>query len=188
MWRLLPVVMAGFLLGCGDGDDAQRSTASPSAASTQAPVDCSSAGENLTVRDFAGRPKQGYELLEMDPERAELIAGQFRSGLRERFKGYDVRILAREGASAGTAVFVFNTTERAGPDAADNIARGAADSLQGTGRDQAPIDIGGQEGTLVEAADGAFIAISPAGRCSFAVLIADTERMLRDGAALIPSG
>ena len=105
----------------------------------------------------AGRPKQGYELLEMEPDR-------------------------------GTAVFAFNTTERAGPDAGDSIASGAADSLRGTGRDQAPIDIGGEEGTLVEAPDGAFIAISPAGDCSFAVLIADTERMLRDGAALIPSG
>ena len=192
MWRPLLIALTACLFGCSGEKDAQRSSerqsASPTPAETEAAVDCSSARENIAVRDLTGRPK-GYELVEMERDRAELIAGQFRRGLGDRFKSYDVRILTRKGASTGTtAVFVFNVTEPAGSEASEEIARGAQAAQQGTNRQSTQIEVGGKEGTLIEAADGAFIAITPARECSFAVLIADTEAMLRRGASLIPPG
>lgn len=94
-------------------------------------------------------------------------------------------MLGRRGADNGTAVMVVNTHERSG--GSDDVLSGAEAVKRDRGTDYERIRVGGRVGPLSQAPDGAFVAIAPAGTCSQVFLVADTKKLVRTAAALLPA-
>ncbi len=59
--------------------------------------------------------------------------------------------------------------------------------IRESGRDAGvrPIDVAGEEGVLSKAPDGAFTVIARAGSCALVVLVADTERLVRQAVPML---
>ena len=146
---------------------------------------CPEGTEFLRARDVIGQAPPGYAIVSGDRQALDGFVAQFRKPLGARWRGYDAKVLARRGADNGTAVIVINTHERSG--GSDDILRGAEASKRDRGTDYERLRVGGEVGPLSQAPDGAYIAAASAGTCSLVVLVADTEKLVRTAAALLPA-
>jgi hypothetical protein len=178
MWRMLAVVLAASLcgLGCGAGSGIKS-------------VDlrgCPSGKDVVHAADVIGHPPPaGYEVVAGDKQRLKQIATQFKSTIGDSWRGYDARVLVRHKKLNGAAVIILNSNDKT--TGSDDLVRGAEEGAKQTGQAAQPLTIAGQEGRMVKAPDGAFIAMAPTGRCAVVLLIADTERLVRDAADVIPA-
>ena len=161
------------LAGCGGGDEDRATDAAP----TPGPP-CPEGAELVRARDVIGPTPGGYVVVPGDQERLDAIAGVIRRGLKERWRDHDARVLARRGATRGTAVLVINTRE-----AGEDTLRGIMAAERDAGRPGEPIEISGEPGRLNRSADGAYVAFAAAGECALVMLLADEERTLRSAAS-----
>src|SRR3954466_8040839 len=153
---LLPLVLAGALVGCGDDGADRSSTGGSGAAATPEKADCS---KGMRAADLID-PPSGYELAKMDPARAEAVAKQFRSSLGDRFEGFDAKVLVRRTKNQGTAVMVLNATEPVGSDS--ELLKGFEDGAEENGVKVERLSIGREPGAIARTPDGAFVAMAPA--------------------------
>jgi hypothetical protein len=163
-------------VGCGPADRVE-------------PLDlrgCPSGKDVVTATDVIGTPPAGYEVVPGDKQRLKQIADQFKATIADSWRGYDARVLVRRKRLNGTAVLVINSDDRTTGN--DELIKGAERGAEQTGQTAEPLDIAGQEGRMVRAPDGAYIAMAPAARCAIVILIADTAPRVRDAAAKIPAG
>jgi hypothetical protein len=178
MWRTLSVVVAASLggLGCGAG-------------SPPKPLDvrgCPSGKDTIRAADVIGHPPPaGYEVVPGDKQRLKQIADQFKASIGKSWRGYDARVLVRRKKANGAAVMILNSDDKT--TGSNDLIRGAEEGAEQSGQTAEPLTIAGQEGRVVQATDGAFIAMAPTGRCAVVLLIADTERLVRDAAGVIPA-
>lgn len=191
MWpRLAVVASAGLLLSACGGDEGKgsddragaRATASAAVATPAGP--CPEGTDPVRARDVIGEAPQGYEILSGDQKAIATFVKQFRRPFGAAWRGYDAKVLARRGTDNGTAVIVINSNERSG--GSDDVLAGAEAAKRDRGTDYERIRIGGEEGPLSEAPDGAFIAVAPTGTCALVVLVADSEKLVRTVASLLP--
>ena len=110
------------------------------------------------------------------PEGTELVRA--RDVIGPTPGGHDARVLARRGATRGTAVLVINARE-----AGDDTLRGIMAAERDAGRPGEPIEISGEPGRLNRSADGGYVAFAAAGECALVMLLADEERTLRGAAS-----
>jgi hypothetical protein len=170
--------------GCGGGADDEAPAEGAESTATPAAERCADA-DALRARDLIGSPPQGFEVVRGDRKAIDAYVGQYRKFLRDRWRGYDARIVVRRGAESGVAVIVMNSSEDVGP--ASEILGGAEEAERDAGRDAGvqPIDVAGEEGVFAEAPDGAFIAVARAGSCAVVVLTADSAPILREVASML---
>src|SRR4051812_33956129 len=176
MWRLLAVVVAASLLGLGCG--------APKPSSFVAK--CPSGKDIVHATDVIGRPPpKGYVVDPGDKQRLGQIAAQFKSTLGDSWRGYDARVLVRPQRANGTAVLVINSDD----DTSDGseLIRGAEEGARKAGQQAEPVTIAGQEGRMLQASDGAYIAMAPTGKCAVVLLLADRAELVRDAAHAIPA-
>jgi hypothetical protein len=162
-------------LGCGAADRVE-------------PLDlrgCPSGQDIVKANDVIGPPPAGYEVVRGDKQRLKQIADQFKATVGDSWRGYDARVLVRRKRLNGTAVIVLNSDDRTTGN--DELIKGAERGAEQAGQTAERLDIAGQEGRMVRAPDGAYIAMAPAARCAVVVLIADTAPRVRDAAATIPA-
>jgi hypothetical protein len=176
MWRRLAVVVGASLggLGCGAADRVE-------------PLDlrgCPSGKDIVRATDVIGTPPQGYEVVPGDKKRLKQIADQFKTTIGSSWRGYDARVLVRRKRLNGAAVIVINSDDKTSGN--DELIKGAERGAEETGQTAERVDVGGQEGRMVRAPDGAYIAMAPTARCAILVVIADTAPLARDAAAKIP--
>jgi hypothetical protein len=177
MWRLLTVLATASVGGFGCG-----------AADRVKPIDfrgCPSGKDVVTAKDVIGSPPQGYEVVGGDKRRLRQIANQFKATLGDSWRGYDARVLVRRKRITGAAVFVINRDDRTSGN--DELIKGAERGARESGQTAESLDIAGQEGRMVRAPDGAYIAMAPTDRCAVVVVIADTAPLVRDAAAKLPT-
>jgi hypothetical protein len=179
MWRMLAVLTAcvGGLVACGPGERVE-------------PIDlrgCPSGKDIVRATDVIGQPPpKGYDVVAGNRKRLKQIADQFKSTIGDSWRGYDAKVLVRHRKVNGAAVIVLNSDDKTTGN--DELVRGADRGAKETGQTAARIDIAGQEGRMVQAPDGAYIAMAPTGRCAVVLLIADTAALVRDAASVIPAG
>jgi hypothetical protein len=177
MWRMLAVVVAASLcgLGCGAGGRVE-------------PLDlrgCPSGKDIVHATDVIGKPPPaGYDIDPGDKQRLKQIADQFKATIGEGWRGYDARVLLPHEKINGTAVIVLNSDEKT---EGSDLLRGAEEGAKQSGQEAKPLTIAGKEGRMVQASDGAYIAMAPTGRCAVVLLIADREQLVRDAADVIPA-
>lgn len=162
-------------LGCGAADRVE-------------PLDlrgCPSGKDIVRARDVIGTPPQGYEVVPGDKKRLKQIADQFKATVGDSWRGYDARVLVRRKRLNGAAVLVINSDDKTTGN--NELIKGAERGAEQTGQTAEALDIGGQEGRMVRAPDGAYIAMAPTARCAVVILIADTAPLVRDAAAKIPA-
>jgi hypothetical protein len=174
---MLALVLGASLgaLGCGAADRVE-------------PLDlrgCPSGNDIVRATDVIGTPPPGYEVVPGDKQRLKQVADQFKATVGESWRGYDARVLVRRKRANGAAVIVINSDDKTTGDS--DLIKGAERGAERTGQTAEPVDIGGQEGRMVRAPDGAFIAMAPTGRCAIVIVIADTAPVARDAAAKIPA-
>jgi hypothetical protein len=145
---------------------------------------CPSGKDIVTAKDVIGPPPDGYEVVPGDKRRLKQIADQFKATLGNSWRGYDARVLVRRKRLNGTAVMVINGDDKTSGN--DELIKGAERGAEESGQTAERLDIAGQEGRMVRAPDGAYIAMAPNARCAVVILIADTAPRLRDAAAKIP--
>jgi hypothetical protein len=162
-------------LGCGAADRVQ-------------PLDlrgCPSGKDIVRAKDVIGTPPPGYQVVPGDKPRLKQIADQFKATVGKSWRGYDVRVLVRRKRANGAAVLVINSDDKTTGNS--ELIKGAERGAEQTGQTAEPVDIGGQEGRMVRAPDGAYIAMAPTARCAVVIVIADTAPLVRDAAAKIPA-
>jgi hypothetical protein len=174
---MLTVLAAACLggLGCGAADRVE-------------PLDlrgCPSGNDIVTAKDVIGTPPEGYEVVRGDKRRLKQIADQFKATIGDSWRGYDARVLVRRKRLDGTAVMVINSDDKTTGNS--ELIKGAERGAEETGQTAERLDIAGQEGRMVRAPDGAYLAMAPAARCAVVILIADTAPRVRDAAARIPA-
>jgi hypothetical protein len=174
---MLALVLGASLgaLGCGAADRVE-------------PLDlrgCPSGNDIVRATDVIGTPPPGYEVVPGDKQRLKQVADQFKATVGESWRGYDARVLVRRKRANGAAVIVINSDDKTTGDS--DLIKGAERGAERTGQTAEPVDIGGQEGRMVRAPDGAFIAMAPTARCAIVIVIADTAPLARDAAAKIPA-
>jgi hypothetical protein len=178
MWRFAAIAIAAVLAaGCGGGGERPAS----SAPTPGGP--CPEGTPFVRAADLIGPSPAGHEVLPADREALATFVGRLREGLGDRWRGYDAKVMARPGAAFGTVVLVVNSHERG-----DASGGGIVAAERDAGRQGEPIDIAGRPGRLNVAADGAHVAVAPAGDCALAMLVADEERMLRRAASAMGAG
>ena len=178
MRRIATIAVTALLVvGCGGGNAGR---AKSSAAPTPGPA-CPEGTEFVRARDVIGPTPAGFEVVPGARGRLEAAADVLRRGLGERWRGYDAKVLARPRAANGTAVVVINSHERGG----DDFMRGFLAAERDAGKQGEPIQVAGEEGRLHRAADGAYIAIAPAGECALVLLVATQEQLVRRTASVI---
>jgi hypothetical protein len=177
MWRMLALLLGASFgaLGCGAADRVE-------------PLDlrgCPSGKDIVRAKEVIGTPPQGYEVVPGDKKRLKQIAEQFKAAIGDSWRGYDARVLVRRKRINGAAVLVINGDDKTSGN--NELINGAERGAEETGQTAEPIVIGGQEGRMVRAPDGAYIAMAPTARCAMVILIADTAPLVRDAAAKIPT-
>jgi len=189
--KLAIVVGAGLLLSACGGDKDKGSSGraeSQGTVSAAAPTPagpCPEGTRFLRARDVIGQAPPGYQIFSSDRQALAGFVAQYRKLLGTRWRGFGAKVLARRGADTGTAVIVINTRERSG--GSEAMLSGAEAAKRDRGTDYERLRVGGRVGPLTQARDGAFVAIAPAGTCSQVVLVADTEKLVRTAAALLPA-
>jgi hypothetical protein len=173
---MLAVVVVASLCGLGCG------------APRTAPLvsDCPSGKDIVRATDVIGKPPpEGYVIDPGDKQRLKQIADQFKSTLGDSWRGYDARVLVRPNKANGTAVMVINSDD----DTTDGgeLIHGAEEGAQQAGQQAEPLTIGGKEGRMLQAGDGAYIAMAPTGKCAVVLLLADRAELVRDAAHVIPA-
>jgi len=146
---------------------------------------CPKGTEFVRAREFIGPPPAGFEVVPGDRKALRSFAVQFKEAFEDQWRGYDAQVLVRRDEMNGTAVLIINAHEET--EAQDKFLEGAMAAERETGSKGEPIRIAGKDGRMQRAPDGAYIGMAPAGTCSVVVLAADTEKILRDGAAALPS-
>ena len=176
MRRLLVVltVLSVGLSACG-GDDERQQTESDQA--------CPEGTPSLQARDVIGTTPDGYKVVEGDPAAIGQVADGVKQTMGQAFRDYDARVLARRRALNGTAVIVFNASERIPPP--DELLRQqeAAEDKADVGADT--LSVGNADGRLYQAPDGGWVAVAPAGTCAMVLLVSDREDLIRDAAAQV---
>ena len=180
MWRSIAIVLgtAVSAIGCGGvGDLARRDPG---------PRPCPEGTEFLRARDIVGQPPpSGYQLVRGDKTALRTFADQFRDPIGEAWRGYDARVLVRPNKVNGTAVVVINV-KTMDADGGKGLIRGLESAGDERGVETQPITIAGQEGRLIPAIDGGYIAMAPASKCAFVALVADRKPLVTDAASVIP--
>jgi hypothetical protein len=175
MPRLVAVltVIAAGLSACGDEE--------------QKPVEagraCPEGTRSLAARDVIGTTPKRYKVVMGDPAALERVATQIRRTMGPAYKDWDARVLARRRAVMGTAVMVFNANERIPPP--EELLRQQEAAEERAGLPAEPIQVGSAAGRLQQGADGAWVAVAPAGACAMVLLASDRENLIRDAAALV---
>jgi hypothetical protein len=180
VWRAPTILLATALLavGCG-GDDKPSGFKGTSEASRP----CPEGTGFVRARDMIGTPPKGYRVAKGDQPLLKTIADQFGKGLGTSARGHDARVLVKRDAVNGTAVIVVNASEQTGD--SKNLIAGAQAAEKNTGVDGELMKIAGKDGYIVQAVDGGYIAMAPAGACSIVVLVADTEELVRSAAGYL---
>jgi hypothetical protein len=180
MWRSIAILVAAALCGAGCGSPTRGIAPSKPAA-------CPDGVGPLEARDLIGRPPPaGYEVVPGDRKALKEFAMQFRPSLGDAWRGYDAAVLVRRDKMNGAAVVVLNAGERTGGN--EELIRGMEAGARERGADTEPIQIAGQEGRMVRAPDGAYLAMAPTGECAAVVVVADRATLVRDAASVIPEG
>jgi hypothetical protein len=176
MWRIAAIVVAAALSGpaCGGDDGPEGAPESLACPEGTAP---------LTARDVIGDPPAGYRIAAGDPQALKRFVDQVRPQVGHRWKGYDAKVLVRRGKLNGAAVIVINTNEKTGT--SETFLDSAKRAEERTGMPGEDIQIGDEPGRLRQAADGGYVATALAGPCAVAMLVADTEPLVRDAAAVM---
>ena len=169
----ITITLALLAIGCG----------SPERIARPQSAECPEGTPTLTAREVIGPVPRRYEVL--PPERRKPI-DQFVERLRresggEAFRSHDASVIYRRGQVEGTVVVVVNTSEGRSQD----VVAGAKSAERDRGIEGERVDIDGREGRLQRATDGSFIALAPAGQCSFMVLVALKKPMVEEAASLI---
>jgi hypothetical protein len=178
MRRLLVLVTALWVggLGCGPGGRVE-------------PLDlraCPSGKDIVRATDVIGHPPpKGYQVDPGYKKRLKAIAEQFKPSIGESWRGYDAKVLVRKGRVNGAAVIVINSDDKTTD--GNPLIRGAEKGAEEAGVTAEKIVIAGREGRMVQAPDGAYIAIAPTAQCAVVLLIADTAQLVRDAASAIPA-
>jgi hypothetical protein len=163
----------------GDGGD-PVSSAKPKADA------CPEGTAPVRATDVIAEPPPGYEVFEIDRKVFNGFVQPFKTAIGDGWRGYDAKILApRRNSALGAAVMVINTTEAG---SSDEVIAGAEEGAEERNQAIESITIGGQEGRIVQAPDGAYIAARATGDCSVLLLIADTESRIRRVTSAIRSG
>ena len=102
--------------------------------------------------------------------------------LKERWRGHDEKVLARDEASSGVLLLAINSTEKTG--GTDAIVAGILDS----GHDGEPITIRGQKAKLVRTADDSYFTAGVAGECAALLIFASSETQARNAVKQIVDG
>jgi hypothetical protein len=176
MRRFLILPLLALALGACGGDDEPQQPAESDRA-------CPEGTPSLTARDVIGTTPEGYKVVKGDPVALGRVADNVERTMGPAYRDHDARVLARRRALNGTAVMVFNATERIpGPDellqqqeAAEERAGVPADTMS----------IGGQDGRLYQAPDGGWVAVAQAGTCAMVLLVSDREDLIRDAATQV---
>jgi hypothetical protein len=178
MWRIAVIAVAAALTGlaCGGSEDETGSGTPESAA-------CPQGTQQLRARDVIGEPPAGFQIAAGDPKALKTFVDQVRPQVGHRWVNYDAKVLVRRGKLNGAAVIVINTNEKTG--SSENFLESAKRAEERTGTPGEDITIGERPGRLRQAADGGSVATALAGPCSVVMMVADTEPLLRDAAAVI---
>ena len=146
---------------------------------------CPKGTEFVRARDVIGPTPPGFIVVGGDTEVLKNFAMKYRDDFGTAWRGYDAQILVPRDEALGVVVVVFNAHERTrGP---NGVIAGALWMEESGPADGRPITLAGQPGRLLEARDGAFIAMAPAGECSMLTLVATTEELLLRGVKVLPS-
>jgi hypothetical protein len=171
-------VVSLLLAACGGGDPV--SSAKPKAEA------CPEGTAPVRAADVIAEPPPGYDVFDIDRKVFDKFARQFKTAMGDGWRGYDAKILApRRNSALGAAVMVINTNETG---SSDEVIAGAEEGAEDRNQAIESITIGGQEGRIVQARDGAYIAARATGNCSVLLLIADTESRIRRVTSAIRSG
>ena len=172
--------------GCGDNDSqttAERPSDTPTAEAAHTPAGACPAGTKpVTAEDLVPDPAPGYSLVPSDPAATKSIVTPLRTALKDRWRGHDEKVLARDEASSGVLLLVINSTEKMG--GTDAIIAGILDS----GHDGEPITIRGQEAKLVRTADDSYFTAGVAGECAALLIFASSEAQARNAVKQIVGG
>jgi hypothetical protein len=174
---LLLLIAAVWIAGCGSVRDiAARPTATPG---------CPQGEPFVRAVDVIGRPvPEGYVIDPGDKTALRRFATQFRDRIGDEWRGYDAKVLLPEGKLNGTAVVVLNAKAQTG--GSDELVAGIERGARERGQSAEPIQIAGREGRLVQALDGAYIAMAPARKCAIVMLVADKRPLVTNAARVIP--
>jgi len=172
---LVAVSVSG--IGCGARD-------AVSAKPTPVPA-CPDGTPFVRARDIVGKPvPAGFDLLFADKKAMDPFANQFRTRIGKAWRGYDARVLAHEGKVWGAAVVVINAHDQTG---GDDLVAGVERAASDRDVNAEEISIAGREGRLVQAIDGAYIAMAPARECAVVMLVANKKELVTEAASVIPS-
>jgi hypothetical protein len=164
--------------GCGNHRDqtaAERPSRTPAAERAGTPAGaCPEGTKPVTAAELVPHPARGYSLAPSDPAVTRAIVTPLKAALRDRWRGHDEKVLARDEASRGTLLLVINSTERTS--GTDAIVAGILDS----GHDGEPITVRGEQTKLVRTADDTYVTAGIAGECAVLLLFAGTEADVRD--------
>jgi hypothetical protein len=144
---------------------------------------CPEGTPSVTARDVIGSTPKGYVVVEGDPVALGRVAERMKQLMGAAYRDHDAGVLARRGARRGTAVMVFNATERVPPAEVLLEQQQAAEERSGVPGETIPV--GSADGRLHQGPDGSWNAVAPAGPCSLVMLASDRRPLLRDAAALV---
>jgi hypothetical protein len=175
----IAIVLVGALCAAGCGSPARN------IARSKGPKQCPEGTKPVKAVDVIGKPPPpGYVIDPGDRQALENFATQFKAPLGKGWRGYDAKVLLRRGKVNGAAVVVLNSSEQTKDSPA--LVRGIEAGAKERNQEVFQLEIGGQDGRMVQAPDGAYIAMAPTGVCAALVLVADRESLVRDAAAALP--
>jgi hypothetical protein len=170
----LLIILAVALAGCGGA---------PKPAAESGPPPCPEGTRSVTARDVIGTTPKGFVVVEGDPVALERVADQMKQTMGPAYRDHDARVLARRGARMGTAVMVFNATQRIPPPDVLLEQQQAAEERAGiTGE---TVAVGSVDGRMRQSPDGSWNVVAAAGPCAMVMLASDRKPLLRDAAALV---
>jgi len=176
MWRLLAILAISIIGLSACGDDGERERAETDRA-------CPESTRSLAARDVIGSTPDGYKVVRGDRAAIAQVADGVQQSMGPTFRDYDARVLARRRQLAGTAVMVFNATERIpGP---DELLRQQETAEERAGIGAEALSVGSADGRLYQAPEGGWVAVAPAGACAMVLLVSERETLIRDAATRV---
>jgi hypothetical protein len=176
MWRFAGIVLVLCAAGCGgSGAGTAANSADPGPGGP-----CPEGTPIVQARDVIGPVPRGFEVVPGDNEVLKSLVAEMKAGFGESWRRHDAKILLRRGAVNGTAVLVINSTDRH-----EDTMRGFLAAERDAGTRGETIEVAGERGRLLVAADGGYAAVAPAGECAMVMLFADTERLMRTAVSVM---
>jgi hypothetical protein len=178
--RTIAMLVAGALCAAGCGSPARD------IARKKGPPPCPEGTDFVQATDVIGQPPpNGYVVDPGDPKALEDFAMQFRTPLGKSWRGYDAKVLLKGNKVNGAAIVVINSGERTKDSPA--LVKGIEAGARERGQAVEQLTIAGQDGRMVKAIDGSYIAMAPTDLCAALIVVADRESLVRDAAAVLPA-